>query len=250
MTSLGAVRHRPVEPRQPAAGRVARNAGIGRPRHRAPGLERGLQLFGKAFARIEPDIRPSGCRRSRRYDRARQRAQAGKQQEARPPEKHSATSLKAIDSNPYVTDQRAVLHPNIGPIFVTEPVIALRRRVADARRRRLAGACAEERQPRVARGEATGIVGPSGSGKSTLLMVIAGLERRRFRHRPHRRRAAQRQERGPDRRVPGPQHRHRLPVLPPDPQHDGAGKRRGAAGARRPSRPVRGRGARARSRSA
>ncbi|MEO3387254.1 ABC transporter ATP-binding protein [Mesorhizobium sp. CAU 1741] len=30
---------------------------------------------------------------------------------------------------------------------------------------------------KVARGEATGIVGPSGSGKSTLLMVLAGLER-------------------------------------------------------------------------
>lgn len=30
---------------------------------------------------------------------------------------------------------------------------------------------------KVARGEATGIVGPSGSGKSTLLMVLAGLEK-------------------------------------------------------------------------
>ena len=34
--------------------------------------------------------------------------------------------------------------------------------------------------------------------------------------------------------VPRPQHRHRLPVVPPHPQHDGAGKRRRAAGACRP----------------
>ena len=96
-----------------------------------------------------------------------------------------------------------------------------------------------------ARGEATGIVGPSGSGKSTLLMVIAGLERVDSGHGQGRRRAAQRQERGPGRRLPRPQHRHRLPVFPPDPQHDGAGECRGAARARRPPATLRGGRARA-----
>ena len=61
----------------------------------------------------------------------------------------------------------------------------------------------------------------------------------RFGHGANRRRAAQRQERGPDCCVSRPQHRHRLPVLPPHPQHDGAGKCRRAAGAGRPCRPVR-----------
>ena len=81
----------------------------------------------------------------------------------------------------------------------------------------------------IGKGEAVGIIGASGSGKSTLLMIMAGLER-------------------PDKgevevdgvklgalnedalaRFRGAAHRHRVPILSPDPDHDGARKRCGAA---------------------
>ena len=80
------------------------------------------------------------------------------------------------------------------------------------------------------RGEAVGLVGPSGSGKTSLLMVLAGLERAtsgsvrlagRGGHRAGRGRAGPAAPRACWHRVPG---------IPPDPDHDGAGERRGAAG--------------------
>ena len=78
-------------------------------------------------------------------------------------------------------------------------------------------------------GEAIGLVGPSGSGKSTLLMVMAGLERAGFRdgHRGGREPQCPRRGRaGPFPRAPCG---HCLPVVPPDPDNDRAGKRGGAA---------------------
>ena len=88
----------------------------------------------------------------------------------------------------------------------------------------------------IGKGEAVGIVGASGSGKSTLLMIMAGLER-------------------PDKgeveidgvklgalnedalgAVSRAAHRHCVPVLSPDPDHDRARKRRGAARACRRKR--------------
>ena len=82
----------------------------------------------------------------------------------------------------------------------------------------------------IGRGEAVGLVGPSGSGKTSLLMVLAGLERvtsgsilldgREITGLDEDALAGLR--RAAD--------RHRLPGLPPDPDHDGAGECRGAAG--------------------
>ena len=59
----------------------------------------------------------------------------------------------------------------------------------------------------------------------------------------HRRRADPPHERGRARPLPRRAHRHRVPVVPAHPDHDGAGKRRRAAGTRR--RPRRARSARA-----
>ena len=99
----------------------------------------------------------------------------------------------------------------------------------------------------IGRGEAVALLGPSGSGKSTLLMVMTGLEQAdsgsvtvtgeelqkldedqlaRFRGRSigivfqayHLIPTMTAQE-----------YRHRIPSVPLDPHHDGAGKRRGAA---------------------
>ena len=57
MTSLRAVRHRPVEPRQAAARRVAGDAGIGDRHIVALGAKRRLQFVGKAFAGPEAKAR-------------------------------------------------------------------------------------------------------------------------------------------------------------------------------------------------
>ena len=85
----------------------------------------------------------------------------------------------------------------------------------------------------IGRGEAVGLVGPSGSGKSTLLMVMAGLERADTGSVLVAGRDLARARRGRAGALPRPQRRHRVPVLPPDPDHDRAGERRGAARTRR-----------------
>ena len=85
----------------------------------------------------------------------------------------------------------------------------------------------------IGRGEAIGLIGPSGSGKSTLLMVMAGLERADTGS------VAVAGETlgalGEDAlgAFPRPQHRHRVPVVPSHPHHDGVGERRRAARVRR-----------------
>ena len=83
--------------------------------------------------------------------------------------------------------------------------------------------------------------GPSGSGKSTLLMVMAGLERAGHRRHPRRRRRPRRTRRRRARALSRPPCRHRLPVLPSHPDHDGARECRGAARTRRRARCVRAR---------
>ena len=92
-------------------------------------------------------------------------------------------------------------------------------------------------------GEAIGLVGPSGSGKSTLLMVMAGLERADTGIGDGRRREPRRPRRGRAGALPRPPCRHRIPVVSSDPDHDGAGKCRRAAGIGRRS-PTRMRSAR------
>ena len=96
---------------------------------------------------------------------------------------------------------------------------------------------------RVAPGEAIGLIGPSGSGKSTLLMVMAGLERPDSGEVVVQRHAVQCPRRGRAGALPRPPGRHRVPVVPSDPDHDGAGERRGAARTRRQSRRGEARGA-------
>ena len=87
----------------------------------------------------------------------------------------------------------------------------------------------------VARGETVGLTGPSGSGKSTLLMAMAGLERAD---------SGRIAIEGTDigklgedalARFRGQRIGIVFQSFPPDPHHDGAGERRGAARARRPS---------------
>ena len=102
----------------------------------------------------------------------------------------------------------------------------------------------------IGRGEAVGLLGPSGSGKSTLLMVMAGLERAGQRLVVVAGQDLRTARRGRSRALPRQKYRHRLPVLPSDPDHDGAGKRRGAARTRRRARCFRARRARADARSA
>ncbi len=91
------------------------------------------------------------------------------------------------------------------------------------------------------KGEAVGLVGPSGSGKSTLLMTMAGLERPDSGAIVVDGVAIQVDGRGRAGAISRRAHRHRLPVLPSDPDHDRAGKRRRAAGARRRARRLRAR---------
>ena len=87
----------------------------------------------------------------------------------------------------------------------------------------------------IAKGEAVGLVGPSGSGKSTLLMTMAGLERPDSRPDRRRRHRSVRPRRGCAGALSRPPHRHRVPVLPPRPHHDGPGKR-GACPSSSPAR--------------
>ena len=91
----------------------------------------------------------------------------------------------------------------------------------------------------IARGEAVGLVGPSGSGKSTLLMTMAGLERPDSRPDRRRRHRSVRPRRGCARALSRPPDRHRVPVLPPRPDHDGPGERGAAPRARRRGRRLR-----------
>ena len=85
----------------------------------------------------------------------------------------------------------------------------------------------------IGRGEAIGMVGPSGSGKSTLLMVMAGLERPDTGSVVVAGEALGALDEDALARFPRPQCRHRVPVVPSHPDHDGAGKRRRAARTRR-----------------
>ena len=78
----GAVGNRPVEPRQAAARRVAGHAGVDHLDVVAPGFERGLQLFGKGFARIEPVSGHKAVAEADDAIRARQSPQTRQQQEA------------------------------------------------------------------------------------------------------------------------------------------------------------------------
>ena len=89
---------------------------------------------------------------------------------------------------------------------------------------------------RVAPGEAIGLIGPSGSGKSTLLMVMAGLERPDSGEVVVNGTAFNALDEDALGAVSRPPCRHRVPVVPSDPDHDGAGERLGAAGTGRHSR--------------
>ena len=89
-------------------------------------------------------------------------------------------------------------------------------------------------------GEAIGLVGPPAQENRPLLMVMAGLERAEPGRSPWPARTlstARRGRAGPLSRAPC---RHRLPVLPPDPDHDRAGERRRAARVGRRARRLRG----------
>ena len=91
---------------------------------------------------------------------------------------------------------------------------------------------------RVAPGEAIGLIGPSGSGKSTLADGDGGTGASRQRRGGGQRHPFQCPRRGRAGALSRPPGRHRVPVVPSDPDHDGAGKCRGAAGTRRQSRCV------------
>ena len=81
----------------------------------------------------------------------------------------------------------------------------------------------------IGRGEAIGMVGPSGLGQ---VDAADGHGRARAADTGSvdgRRRRPRRARRGRARALSRPQCRHRVPVLPSDPDHDGAGERRGAA---------------------
>ena len=85
----------------------------------------------------------------------------------------------------------------------------------------------------VAKGETLGLVGPSGSGKSSLLMLMGGLESATAGYGDGARPGPHADERGRAGAVPPRPHGRGVPVVPPDPDDDGARERRDPAGARR-----------------
>ena len=87
----------------------------------------------------------------------------------------------------------------------------------------------------IAAGEIAAVVGPSGAGKSSLMMVAGGLERATSGRVEVAGRDLGAARRRRPRALPPRSSRHRLPGLPPHPDHDGARERRAAAGVRRPS---------------
>ena len=88
----------------------------------------------------------------------------------------------------------------------------------------------------IAAGEAVGIVGPSGSGKTSLLMVLAGLERATAGSIVLAGQAVTAMDEDALARLRRDDDRHRVPGVPPDPDHDRAGERRRAAGTGRRAR--------------
>ena len=92
----------------------------------------------------------------------------------------------------------------------------VRRRLAGSRGRRFAR---HRRTVRFGQDQPVDAAGRAGA-------AVAG-------QRAHRRHRSRGPHRGPARPVPWPQHRHRVPVLPPDPDDDRAGERRHPAGADR-----------------
>ena len=81
----------------------------------------------------------------------------------------------------------------------------------------------------IAAGEAVGIIGPSGSGKTSLLMVLAGLERASAGSIVLAGQAVTAMDEDALARLRRDDDRHRVPGVPPDPDHDRAGECRRAA---------------------
>ena len=101
------------------------------------------------------------------------------------------------------------------------------------------GPYSQGHRPHIGRGEAIGLVGPSGSGKIDPADGDGRAGTGRHRRDHGRRRGPRRARRGRAGALSRPQCRHRVPVVSSDPDHDGAGKRRRAAGAGRRARRLR-----------
>ena len=134
--------------------------------------------------------------------------------------------------------------PDIGRFHFDRSRHRAERRIADTWRRRFVRPCAEGRQPRSGARRGDRHRRSFGLGQVDIADGAGRPGKGRFGYGPNRRRAAQRQKRGPDCFVSWPKHWHCVPVLPSHSQHDGARKCRGAAGAGRPCRSVFGGGAR------
>ncbi len=174
---VGAVRHRPVEPRQSARAGVAGNAGIGDLDGEPLGLERRLQLRRKRGAGRELKAGhqriaehhhldgPLGSRQPFRSIASQSSANVAKRwtMQAHFPYERGATAERTPDS---MNDSS-----NAGPAIALSGVnLSLGRGAARVH-------ILKDIDLHIGRGEAVGLVGPSGSGKTTLLMVLAGLER-------------------------------------------------------------------------